>query len=274
MRSRNTSKKIVVKVGSSVLTGGKTSIVTQNLSRVVRHLAAFIEEGKDVVLVTSGAIASGLSVLGFKKRPTELSELQAAAAVGQNILMHEYSIEFKKYGLKCAQILLTRDDFSQQRKKYLCNTIGTLLGHKIVPIINENDSVSVEEIKIGDNDTLSAYVAVAIKACGLLILTDTDGLYESFDIKTGKYGKLNKDIKAITPQIEKMACGTDKDPCVGGMSTKIRAAQIATRSGIPVVLASGTTSGSLNVSFDPSKSYKNFNGTRFLAAVIKNEKNR
>jgi len=267
-KSRNTSKKIVVKVGASVLTGGSTSIVAENLSRVVRHIAGFVKEGKDVVLVTSGAIASGLSVLGFKKRPTQLSELQAAAAVGQNILMHAYSIEFRKHHLKCAQILLTRDDLSQQRKKYLCNTIDTLLGHKIIPIINENDSVAVDEIKIGDNDTLSAHVAVAIKAGGLLILTDIDGLYE-IDIKTGKYGRLNKDIKVITPQIKRMACGTDKDSCVGGMSTKIKAAQISTRAGIPVVLASGTNIESLKVSFDPSKSYKNFSGTRFVAVGTK-----
>ncbi|OIO35717.1 MAG: glutamate 5-kinase [Candidatus Omnitrophica bacterium CG1_02_44_16] len=268
-RSRNTSKKIVVKVGASILTGGSTSIVVENLSRVVRYISGFVKEGKNVVLVTSGAIASGLSALRFKKRPIELSELQAAAAVGQNILMHAYSIEFRKCGLICAQILLTRDDFSQNRKKYLCNTIDTLLRHKIIPVINENDSVSVDEIKIGDNDTLSAYVAVAIKAYGLLILTDIDGLYESFDIKTGKYGKLNKDIKVITPVIERMACGTDKATCVGGMSTKIRAAQISTSAGIPVVLASGTNMESLRVSFDPSRSYKNFSGTRFAAVGTK-----
>jgi glutamate 5-kinase len=269
MRSRNTSKKIVVKVGASVLTGGSSSIVAGNLSRVVRHIAGFVKEGKDVVLVTSGAIASGLSVLGFKKRPKGLSELQAAAAVGQNILMHAYSVEFKKHDLRCAQILLTRDDFSRQRKKYLCNTIDTLFKHKIIPVINENDSVAVDEIKIGDNDTLSAYVAVAIKAGGLLILTDIDGLYESFDIKTGKYGKLNKDIKVITPRIERMACGTDKDSCVGGMSTKIKAAKISTSAGIPVVLASGTNLEALKVSFDPSKSYKKFSGTRFVAVGSK-----
>ncbi|MFH0877215.1 MAG: glutamate 5-kinase, partial [Candidatus Omnitrophota bacterium] len=171
-KSQKTSRKIVIKVGSSILTGGGLSICDENLSCIVRHVADFIGQGHQVILVTSGAIASGLSVLGFKKRPTALSELQAAAAVGQNILMHSYSVEFQKQGLKCAQILLTREDFAD-RKRYLNakNTIHTLLAHKIVPIINENDAVSVEEIKFGDNDTLSARVAAVVEAEGLLILT-------------------------------------------------------------------------------------------------------
>lgn len=258
-RSQKVCRKLVVKVGSSILTGGTLSIVAENLKRIVRHVAGFANEGKDVILVTSGAIASGLSVLGFKKRPTLLSELQAAAAIGQNILMHSYSVEFEKYGLKCAQILLTREDFSD-RKRYLNakNTINTLLAHKIIPIINENDAVSVEEIKFGDNDTLSARVAAAVEADGLLILTDTDGLYESFDPKA-KTGKLIREVKEITPEIEKMACGTDKDSCIGGMSSKIEAARIATNVGIPCICASGTKA-SLNINFDPQAVS---DGTRF-----------
>lgn len=236
-RSLKTSKKIVIKVGSSVLTGGGTSIVAQNLSRIVRHIDRFVKEGIDVILVTSGAIASGLSVLGLKKRPKELSELQASAAVGQNILMHAYSIEFRKHDLKCAQILLTKDDF-RDRKKYLRNTIDTLHKHKIVPIINENDSVSVDEIKFGDNDILSAHVAVLAEADCLLILTDIGGLYENFDAKS-KTGKLIETVEKIDSRIQKLACGTDNVSCVGGMSSKIEAAKIATNDGVPVFLASG-----------------------------------
>lgn len=258
-KSRNTSKKIVVKVGASVLTGGKTSIVAENLSRVVRHIAGFVKEGKDVVLVTSGAIASGLAVLGFKKRPTELSELQAAAAVGQNILMHAYSIEFRKYDLRCAQILLTRDDF-KDRKKYLRNTISTLLRHKIIPIINENDSVAVDEIKFGDNDTLSAYVAVVVGAQGLLILTDIDCLYKNFESKT-RHGEPQKEVVCIDRNVKNAAFGTDNSSCVGGMSTKIIAARIATNKGIAVIIANGLKDV-LRIDFD-APSYDSYDGTRF-----------
>ena len=266
-KSQKISQKIVVKVGSSILTGGGTSIVPKNLSRIARHIANLSKDDKNIILVSSGAIASGLSVLGFKKRPSELSELQAVAAVGQNILMHAYSIEFKKHNLKCAQILLTKDDFGQQRKKYLCNTIHTLFKHKIIPIVNENDSVSVDEIKIGDNDTLSAYVAAAIKADGLLILTDIDGLYRDFDARDERRGNIVKEVTFIDSKIEKMACGTDKASCVGGMSTKIKAARIATHDGIPVILANGLQDV-LRIDFT-SPSYARFDGTRFVVVGAK-----
>ncbi len=236
-KSKRTYHKIVVKVGSSVLTGGGTSIVRENLSRVVQNIADFVKAGKDIILVTSGAIASGLSTLGLKKRPSGLSELQAAAAVGQNILMHAYSREFKKHGLKCAQILLTKDDF-RDRQMYLRNTIGTLHKHKVIPIINENDSVSVDEIKFGDNDILSAHVAVLVEADDLWILSDIGGLYKNFDAKT-KTGELIGKVEKIDSSIEKLACGTDNASCVGGMSSKIEAAKIATKEGISVLLLSG-----------------------------------
>ena len=239
-RSVKISQKIVIKVGSSILTGGKTVIIQENLSRVVRLVARFVEDGKEVVLVTSGAVASGLSVLGLKSRPTVLSDAQAAAAAGQNILMQAYTAESQKHGLKVGQVLLTRDDFNDEKRyNNARNTIDTLLKFEVIPIINENDAISVDEIKFGDNDTLSALVAGAVDADGLLILTDTDGLYDSFDVKTKRFGKLVKEVKEITPEIEYSACGTDKASCVGGMSTKIEAARIATNMGIPVVLANG-----------------------------------
>lgn len=259
-RSQKTSPKIVVKVGSSILTGGGTAIVPENLSRIVRHIASFVREGRAVILVTSGAIASGLSALGFKKRPTELSELQAAAAIGQNILMQAYNAELEKFSLKGAQILLTREDFGD-RQRYLNarNTINTLLEHKVIPIINENDAISVEEIKFGDNDTLSARVAAAVEANGLLILTDIGGLYETYDRKTGAFNNLIRRVDAITPEIRAAACGTDKASCVGGMSTKIEAVRIATNMGTPVILASGLKD-SLNIDFSP---FSDHDGTLF-----------
>lgn len=252
---------MVVKVGSSILTGGGTSIVAENLSRIVGHIARLVKDKHDIILVTSGAIASGLSVLGFKKRPTQLSELQAAAAVGQNILMQAYNAELEKFGLKGAQILLTREDFSE-RQRYLNarNTINTLLEHNIIPIINENDAISVEEIKFGDNDTLSARVAAAVEADGLVLLTDIDGLYKDFDSKT-RTGILLSAIEEITPEIEKLACGTDAASCVGGMSTKIEAIKIAKEMGIPSICANGT-SISLHINFDPASAH---DGTLFAA---------
>lgn len=261
-RSSKTSKKIVVKVGSSVLTGGKTQIVPENLERIVRHIARFVHEGQDVILVTSGAVASGLSVLRLQKKPKELALLQAAAAAGQNILMQAYNAALAKFKLKGAQILLTREDF-YDKKRYdnARNAINTLLKHKIIPIINENDAVSVDEIKFGDNDTLSARVAAAVEADGLLILTDIEGLYESFDVKT-QTGKLIKEVPKITSEIEKMACGTDKSSCIGGMSTKIEAVRVATNMGVPVILANGLKD-SLKINYSPASCHDDYDGTRF-----------
>ncbi|MDD5019846.1 MAG: glutamate 5-kinase [Candidatus Omnitrophica bacterium] len=262
-KSANNSQKIVIKVGSSLLTGGGSLIVPEDLEKIVRGISGLVREGKKVILVTSGAVASGLSVLGFKKRPTALAELQAAAAAGQNILMQAYASEFAKHGLKCAQILITREDF-HDRQRYLNarGTINTLLRHGVIPVINENDAVSTEEIKFGDNDTLSARVAAAVEADGLLILSDIDGLYERFDKSSGTGSHLLKEVAAITPEIERLACGTDKMGCVGGMSTKIVAARIATNAGIPVILAHGLKSP-LRAGFAPEEEH---DGTRFSVA--------
>jgi len=259
-KSANTSQKIVIKIGASLLTGGRTTIVAENLERLVRLVAGCYRDGRKVILVTSGAVASGLEILGFKRRPTALSELQAAAAAGQNILMQAYASEFAKHGLQCAQILITREDF-HDRQRYLNarNTINTLLRHGVIPVLNENDAISTEEIKFGDNDTLSARVAAAVEADGLLILSDIDGLFGSFDSKSGTGRNLLAEVAVITPDIERLACGTDKVGCVGGMSTKIAAARIATNAGIPVLLANGLKS-SLKIAFESSKEH---DGTLF-----------
>jgi glutamate 5-kinase len=262
MRLRRTSRKIVVKVGTSLLTGGRTLIVAENLRRVVSHVAALVKEGERVILVTSGAIASGLSVLGIFEKPKDLATLQAAAAAGQNILMQAYSAAFAKHGLKCAQILITKEDFNDSRRyQNARHTVDALLKFGVIPVFNENDAVSVDEIKFGDNDTLSAHVAVAVGAKGLLILTDIDGLYRDFDMAKGCGNGLVKEVAKITAAIERSACGTDKDGCVGGMSTKIKAARIATEAGVVMILANGARDR-LKISFDAA-SYAGFDGTRF-----------
>ncbi|MDD5618404.1 MAG: glutamate 5-kinase [Candidatus Omnitrophica bacterium] len=242
-------KRLVVKVGSSVLTEGKTSIVESNLERIVKHIAELISKNKEVVLVSSGAIACGLSQIGLDRRPAKLSQLQAAAAIGQNILMQTYTKIFAKYNLKCAQILLTRDDF-HERKRYINakNTISNLIELKVVPIVNENDTVSVDEIKFGDNDMLSALVAMLIDADGLEILSDVEGLCKTYDKKNKTYKNLIKRVKSVTKEIEIIANDTNGASCIGGMESKINAIKIATNVGIPVVLANGL-SDNLKIDF-------------------------
>lgn len=258
------SQKIVIKIGSSLLTGGSNAINSENLALVVRHIADFSKKGHDVIVVTSGAIASGLSILGLKRRPASLAGQQASAAAGMSCLMQAYGQNMRLFGLKCASILLTREDFSD-RKRYLNakNTIFTLLKYRVIPIINENDAISVDEIKFGDNDVLSALVASLIEADGLLILTDIDGLYESYNVKNKTHGSIVKEVEKVTPQIQTMAQGTDKDGCIGGMLTKIEAARIATSIGIPVILANGLKDV-LRIDFKV-RNYKDCDGTRFCA---------
>jgi len=256
-------KRLVVKVGSSVLTEGKAKVVGSNLERVVRHIAELVSQGKEVVLVSSGAIACGLSHMGLSRRPMRLSQLQAAAAIGQNILMQAYTRIFEKYNLKCAQILLTRDDF-HERKRYINakNTILNLFELNVVPIVNENDTISVDEIRFGDNDMLSALVAMLIEAEGLEILSDVEGLCRTYDKKARVYKDLIKKVKSVTKEIEVIANGTNGATCIGGMESKINAIKIATNVGIPVVLANGLDDN-LNINFsNPEEG----TGTYFEAA--------
>lgn len=227
-------KRIVVKLGSSLFYPERGGIDLSRFNAIVEDIARLRQnEGKEIVVVSSGAIALGVGILNLKSRPRELPYLQAAAAVGQNALMDNYSGFFKKFKLNCSQILLTWDDFDS-RMRYLNarNTLLTLLKLKSIPIINENDSVSTEEIKFGDNDRLSALVASLISAHLLIILSDVDGLLD-------KDKKLIKLIDGITPRIQALACPTQKKTCVGGMVTKLQAAKIAVDSGIPCVIANG-----------------------------------
>ena len=227
----------MVKLGTGVLTDSRKQPELAQMEQLVGQVAEQRRAGKEVVLVSSGAVGAGMGVLGHQKRPRELAELQACAAVGQSRLMATYEKLFGAFGLSVAQILLTHDDLEHhERHLNARNTLVTLLNRGIVPIINENDVVSVTELKFGDNDKLSVLVASLLPADLVIILTSVDGVIENF-------GKANartlSRVERIDAALEAMAGGTDSATAVGGMSSKIDAAKIAVRSGIPLVIASG-----------------------------------
>ena len=227
------AKRWVVKVGTSVLTDEKGGQVTRaGVQGIALEIISLCKEGKEVILVTSGAIGIGMGVLELKHRPSELAKLQAAAATGQGKLMQWYTSRMEEEGFHAAQVLLTRGDMEdRQRRHNVKGTLETLLSAGIVPIINENDTVSTEEIRYGDNDLLSAQVAVLVQADLLVLLTDVDHL-------AGPAGDLRV-VKEITPELEKAARGTDKESSTGGMRTKLEAAKIARAHGIPAVVMNG-----------------------------------
>ena len=229
--------RIVVKLGTGVLTNSQKQPDPAQMEQLVAQVAELRAQNKDVVLVSSGAVGAGMGALGFSKRPAGISELQACAAVGQSRLMATYEKLFAKFDLTVAQVLLTHEDL-QHHERHLNarNTLIALLDRGVVPIINENDAVSLAELKFGDNDKLSALVASLLPADLLVILTTVDGVIENF----GKAGARTLPvIEKIDATVEGMAGGTDSATAIGGMITKIQAAQIAVRSGIPLVIASG-----------------------------------
>jgi glutamate 5-kinase len=229
--------RLVVKFGTGVLTDSRKQIDPAQLEQLVGQIAALKKSGKEIVLVTSGAVGAGMGALGYEKRPNELAELQACAAVGQSRLMATYAELFAKHDLHVAQVLLTHDDLEHhERHLNARNTLVTLLGRGVVPIINENDAVSFTEIKFGDNDKLSALVASLLPADLLVILTTVDGVIENFSKSNPK---TISTIEKIDSTIEKLAGGTTSETAVGGMKSKVEAAKIVVRSGIPLVIASG-----------------------------------
>ena len=229
--------RIVVKLGTGVLTDSRKQIDPAQMEQLVAQVAGQRKAGREIVLVSSGAVGAGMGVLGYEKRPSQLAELQACAALGQSRLMATYGQLFAKHDLHVAQVLLTHDDL-QHHERHLNarNTLVTLLQRGVVPIINENDTVSFTELKFGDNDKLSALVASLLPADLLIIFTTVDGVVENF-------GKANPRtiplIEQIDEKIEAMAGGTDSATAVGGMASKIQAARIVIRAGIPLVIASG-----------------------------------
>ncbi len=231
------SKRIVIKIGSRVITSSKNELDSSVIETLVKDIEALYRKKYQIIIVSSGAIVAGLKDLKLESRPTDLPLKQAASAVGQVKLMHNYATAFKKYNISIAQILLTREDL-QNRHRYLNarNTLLRLLEKGVIPIINENDTVAVEEIKFGDNDTLSALVALMMDADLLTILTSINGLYTDIPCDNNK-AEFVSYVKKVTPSIEKMAkCKGDG---AGGMETKIKAAKMLTESGIPVVIANG-----------------------------------
>lgn len=231
-------KKIVVKIGSSSLTSPLGGLDMDNLQKFTSEISNIWDSGLKTIIVSSGAIAAGLKYLGLEEKPKKYSMLQAIAAVGQHDLMRVYSSFFYKSGKKVGQILLTRED-TTKREQYLNikNTILTLLELNVIPIINENDSVALDEIKFGDNDTLAALVAGLTESDLLIILSDIEGLYDK-DPKTNTDAKLIPVVTEINEEIEKIAGGIGSDYGSGGMVTKIKSAKICSFSGIPMVIAS------------------------------------
>lgn len=229
--------RIVVKLGTGVLTDSRRQPDQAQMKQLTAQMAGLRHSGREVVLVTSGAVGAGMGVLGFERRPSDLDELQACAAVGQSRLMATYQALFAEHHLHVGQVLLTHDDLEHhERHLNARNTLVTLLERGVIPIINENDAVSVTELKFGDNDKLSALVAALLPADLLVILTTVDGVIEGFG--TPQARTLSQ-IESIDDTVESLAGGTTSETAVGGMISKIQAAKIVIRSGIPLVIASG-----------------------------------
>ncbi len=233
------ASRLVVKVGSSLVTNGGQGLDQAALAQWAEQISALARSGKQVLLVSSGAVAEGMQRLGWKRRPKALHDLQAAAAVGQMGLVQAYETCFRKHELQTAQILLTHEDLAD-RSRYLNarSTLRTLLSLSIIPIINENDTVATEEIRFGDNDTLGSLVTNLVEAEVLIILTDQPGLYTA-DPRKDPSATLVQDARAGDPALEAMAGGAGSAIGSGGMLTKILAAKRAARSGAHTVIASG-----------------------------------
>ncbi|MEW4353930.1 glutamate 5-kinase [Streptococcus pneumoniae] len=231
-------KRIVFKVGTSSLTESDGSLSRAKVKKITQQLAMLHEAGHELILVSSGAIAAGFSSLGFKKRPTKVADKQASAAVGQGLLLEEYTANLLLKQIVSAQILLTQDDFADKRRYQNAHqAMSVLLNRGAIPIINENDTVSIAELKVGDNDTLSAQVAAMVQADLLVLLTDVDGLYTDNPTKNPAAKRLDQ-IETISTDLIEMAGGAGSSNGTGGMLTKIKAATIATMAGVPVYICS------------------------------------
>lgn len=233
------SKRIVVKVGTSTLTYPNGKLHMRRIERLARTLCELRNAGHEVVLVSSGAIRAGMGRLSISEKPREIREKQALAAVGQCELMDLYRKLFAEYGSNVAQILITKyivDD--EHGKSNVINTVNTLLDWGVIPIVNENDTISFEEIVIGDNDTLSAVVATLISADLLIILSDIDGLYEENPHENPDAALIGR-VEVVNDHIREIAGGSDSGVGTGGMATKITAAEYATGNGIDMFIANG-----------------------------------
>lgn len=240
------ARRIVVKVGTSTITHPSGQLNLNRLEKLVRELSDLKNSGRQVILVSSGAVGAGMARLGYSQRPKDVAEKQALAAVGQGILLRIYERLFDEYGQTVAQVLLTKEN-SVHHNLYVNSrrTLGRLLELGIVPIINENDAVSADELKIGDNDNLSAMVATLVDAELLIILSDIDGLYTA-NPTSDPAATLISRVEEITPDIERIAGSPGSSLGTGGMMTKIDAAKIAISAGVAMVIARGEIDGILH----------------------------
>lgn len=230
-------KRIVVKVGTSSLTYPNGTMHFSQMEKLVRQLAELTHQGYEVVLVTSGAIGAGVGLMNLSEKPKSVADKQAIAAIGQLHLMHLYQKFFSEYGKRIGQILLSKDDIlNKKRSQNARNTFDSLIAYGTIPIVNENDAVVVDEIKVGDNDTLSAYVSQLIHADLLILLSDIDGLYTDNPRTNANAVKLDE-VDMITSEILALAKGSGSSLGTGGMSTKLTAAQIATKAGTHMIIA-------------------------------------
>ncbi|HAS8563532.1 TPA: glutamate 5-kinase [Vibrio vulnificus] len=252
-------KTIVVKLGTSVLTGGTLALDRAHMVELARQCAELKKQGHSVVVVSSGAIAAGREHLGYPALPNAMASKQLLAAVGQSQLIQTWESLFALYGIKIGQMLLTRADL-EDRERFLNarDTINALVDNGIIPVVNENDAVATSEIKVGDNDNLSALVGILCGADKLLLLTDQKGLYTA-DPRKDPNAELIKEVKVIDDTLRKIAGGSGTTLGTGGMATKLQAADIARRAGIEVIIAAGRGQ---NVIFDALSPVPQ--GTRFL----------
>jgi glutamate 5-kinase len=239
-------KRLVVKIGSNILADDKEGLNINRISSITADVADVREDGWEVLIVSSGAVAAGMKKLGLRTRPKDIRLKQAAAAVGQSSLMWAYERSFGEHGIKVAQVLLTGDDFSD-RKRYINskNTLVALLQYGVVPIVNENDTVATDEIKFGDNDSLAALVAILVEAGRLIILSDVDGLYRD-DPRFNRNAELIPCVEEVTSSVEKLAGGAGSALGTGGMFSKVIAAKRAAAHGVGVHIVNGKKKGLMN----------------------------
>lgn len=264
-----THMKIVVKIGTSTLTHVTGCVNIRRIESLVKVLSDIANAGNDVILVSSGAIAMGVGKLNLRERPSDIAGKQAAAAVGQCELMYTYDKLFAEYNRTVAQILLTADDLQvPDRHTKFENTMERLLEQKVLPVINENDTVSTDEIRIGDNDTLAAIVAASVKADLLVLLSDIDGLYDS-DPHRNPEATLIAEVHELDDRIMALGGGAGSARGTGGMATKLQAARIATDAGCDMIIMNGERPEQLYGIQDGLSV-----GTRFFAKRGKTDGNR
>lgn len=251
--------RVVIKIGSSLLADRAKGINVGRIEDLARSVVHLRSVGKDAAIVSSGAIGAGVAAMSLRRRPSTMSEKQATAAIGQPLLMEAYERAFRSQGLHIAQILLTKDDLvNRGRFVNAKNTLSVLFEQGVVPVINENDTVAVDEIKLGDNDNLAAMVAHLVEADALIVLTNTDGLF-SDDPTSNDSAQLIPVVNKITPEIERLAKKSGSDLGTGGMYTKLQAAKRCVSAGIAMIITNGTNATAVDEVFSG-----NFKGTLFL----------